>query len=475
MTWEVLGGDPVPGEPEQVRRIARRFGDICADATSAHARLDAVGKRLGAATWTGAAAEAFGRSIADLLPDLRKMDVSFDRASHALTDYAAALEEAQNTARRARSDAQQAADDRTVASNHELQAEQEAGRFHATARDAGLGATAARAERVVALAAGDAAGESLHRQRADHQDARRTRAEWDAERARDRARGAARVVAESEARLRAARSLADTARELRVDAGRRAVAELDEAGDAGIPNRTFIGEVGKHVTNFVRSPEFDQILSVLDGAADVLLALAPIVPFAAAAVGGVVGIAGGPAGIAAGVAAGFSGGVVASRAMGVLAVSMKGAVLGGRTMQRAAGVRGDKAVVAAGVDLVTALPDLLGVRRQVAGQVKRILAWQDNRKLSGVARTVLRDVTVAPRPANALDAAKVVYGPLSAANDLRTSIQDIGSAGTELVADISRYERDSDGELLEDAVRDALPLPEPVEDVLVDRADKLTE
>ncbi|MGW6445780.1 hypothetical protein [Lentzea sp. NPDC055074] len=343
MSWEALGHNPVPGDPAGVKQVAHRLGTVSLGATEASDRLDAINRGLSSAQWTGAAAEVFGRSVADLVPDLRKLSTSFTLAESALLRYADELESAQRTAAQAETDARDAGTERTGALARKAIADQESAQHRRAAQAALAALTAARTAQTLAVATGDAAGAAREQARAEQSETQRVRAGAAEAAARSRSGVAAGQIAGAEARQQAARRLAEAAREVREDAGRRAVAEIDDASDAGIQNKNIGDHVGEWWNGVVRSPEFDQFLNVLDKVSDVLLAVAPLMPIVCAIGGGIIGLVGGPASFAAGYAAGKGIGA----AMSGIGLAGKAVVLAGRAEQYRTGARGAEAVSAA--------------------------------------------------------------------------------------------------------------------------------
>ncbi|MEC3995668.1 hypothetical protein VSR01_19945 [Actinacidiphila sp. DG2A-62] len=83
-----LGFDPTPGDPEQVRVLARSLGDLHGDLTTTVHELD----RLDTGAWRGEAAKAFVAHVDhDVAPLIRKAHTSFGRASTALARWAEQL------------------------------------------------------------------------------------------------------------------------------------------------------------------------------------------------------------------------------------------------------------------------------------------------------------------------------------------------------------------------------------------------
>ena len=87
----------VPGEPDEVERLAARLARFAAGAADASARLS----RLDAEHWSGEAADLFRQAAGPVPRQLAGAGAAFAAAARALTAYARALREAQSTAARA--------------------------------------------------------------------------------------------------------------------------------------------------------------------------------------------------------------------------------------------------------------------------------------------------------------------------------------------------------------------------------------
>jgi hypothetical protein len=99
LDWSPLGGNPVPGDPGQVRGLASRFDQIADEVGVQVSRLRRVAEDMGGAgVWAGPAAEAC-RPHLDKLPGLLdKVVVSYRKAGDALAGYAPKLSAAQDKA-----------------------------------------------------------------------------------------------------------------------------------------------------------------------------------------------------------------------------------------------------------------------------------------------------------------------------------------------------------------------------------------
>lgn len=99
--WDLVGGNPAPGDPGSVRRSASEYQRAADTGDRVATSLTSLSQRTGAGMWVGKAAEAFSRSISDdLLKDLREFSESYAGCSSALVRYAAKLDQMQGEARR---------------------------------------------------------------------------------------------------------------------------------------------------------------------------------------------------------------------------------------------------------------------------------------------------------------------------------------------------------------------------------------
>ena len=86
--------DLVPGDPDEVDRLAARLGRIAVAAGDAAARL----RTLDGTAWTGESAALFTAAVGDVPVRLDRAAAAFGAAGRALTGYAAALREGQAAA-----------------------------------------------------------------------------------------------------------------------------------------------------------------------------------------------------------------------------------------------------------------------------------------------------------------------------------------------------------------------------------------
>lgn len=121
--WELLGGDPAPGEVGSIRSLARRFTRTADDAGDVVGRLARVQSGDLERIWVGPAADAFREKLGELPKQLGKLRASYSAAGDALSTYANALEDLQGRAERIRSaaiDAVDRLDDTQRAKDQEL-------------------------------------------------------------------------------------------------------------------------------------------------------------------------------------------------------------------------------------------------------------------------------------------------------------------------------------------------------------------
>ena len=197
--WSILDGDPAPGDPRAVGRLARQFGRAAEDFREGRARLHRMISGSAMPSWQGPAATAFAGGLEPLRDDLGSAAASFDEASAALTTFGRVLDTLQTRARGLLAQANQA---------------------QQRIDDANLSLTraAASAEREIALQGLDPLAAMIYRRQAlsPHQQA----------------------ASEAEAWLRSLRSEASDLRREHEAAARRAADGLGRATNVGI-HQTF--------------------------------------------------------------------------------------------------------------------------------------------------------------------------------------------------------------------------------------------
>lgn len=251
---EVFGfGDPTPGDPVAIRRVARELDSIGDVADSARTRLLGLLGDNTVMTWIGQAGDAFRATCPDLPAQLEKCGDSYGQAASAMYRWADLLSTHQGAA------------DRALVSGRSAQLDLESAQRQLTA----------------ALSSVDAASHAsaLHPDRLPDDlkptddEIRRARGRYQAaEQARSNAEG---LVSDAQARLDAARRLAEDAGELRQSDARDTARRIGDAADAGIEPRS----------------RWEKFTAAVAGAWEVIVEVAKIV---VAVLGVVVLIIGGP-------------------------------------------------------------------------------------------------------------------------------------------------------------------------------------
>jgi uncharacterized protein YukE len=200
---------PVPGDPEEARRISALFATVEGRAQEIASRLRSIESGIGPQMWAGRAADSFTALLAETGPDLTTLAASYGAASQALATYATELAAAQDAARAAQAEASTATEARDRATTDEAAARADADRHAVEAADA-----QARMDAVAAQDAEQRRNDAVGRENA--------------------ARSAA---GEAEQALHAAQQKADEAAGRRDAAAARCVRALEDASRAGIETR----------------------------------------------------------------------------------------------------------------------------------------------------------------------------------------------------------------------------------------------
>ncbi|WP_182662912.1 DUF6531 domain-containing protein, partial [Streptomyces calidiresistens] len=201
-----MGSDPAPGDPDRIERLGNELEEFAEDVFTALGKVRAMGEEGALASFVGESAEAYRDRFDKLPPDLDKLHTSYDLAAQALLTYAPKLREAQGDADRALN--------RAIEAREEL----------STAQSWLERATSALEDATEAAEPPDE-GEVAAEVR---------RALTDAERDKGDAETA---VTDAREKLDLAIALAGQAKELREEAAAKCKADLEEASEAGIPNR----------------------------------------------------------------------------------------------------------------------------------------------------------------------------------------------------------------------------------------------
>ncbi len=199
-------GDPAPGDPERVKRLAGVLEQIADDAAEARRTVRNLLDEDRLASFVGLTAEAFKDRFEKVPPNLDKLTSSYELAAEALSEYWPKLTDAQRDADTALVEGRSAAADLASARSTLEQAVAELEDAEDAAEDPDEAEITAGVR------------EALRRANSDH-----TAAES--------------AVTSAESMLAAAKGLAAQARETREDAARNCARKLEEASDAGIQNK----------------------------------------------------------------------------------------------------------------------------------------------------------------------------------------------------------------------------------------------
>ncbi|MFH8237087.1 WXG100 family type VII secretion target [Streptomyces sp. NPDC018321] len=238
--WHVLDldKDPTPGDPQRIRKLAGTLHDFADDVAEALRDLKGIAKEDEILSWAGKTAAVFAEEFEDAPKKLRKLRKSYDLAGDALATFWPDLQDAQEKADKALRDGRKARAELTTAQ---------------TALSGADDWVRTATEKVDSYDPAKNSGKDIPAP--DEADVRR--ATRDAQHAKARQAAAERNVESAKDALDAAKKLAAQAKGLRADAARRTVTKLQEASDAGIPNRHWWEEIGDWV-----SDHWDEIVTV---------------------------------------------------------------------------------------------------------------------------------------------------------------------------------------------------------------------
>lgn len=249
-----IDGDPAPGQPWQVQDRARAATLMGADAARAERDVRGLAGDQAVLSWIGAAGDVFRGALGDFPSQLGKLADSYGRAGDALRRWADRLGQAQDQA------------DRALAQGRQARAELDAltSQLHAALGvSSAAAATSSRLTNPASVPGAPPPDPTQLRQAVQAANA-----------AAQQVSSLHAAVAGAEGRLRAARSLADQARELRRDGARTTKRALHDAADAGIkPDSGW-----RHFT--------DAVSKVWDVAVKVATVVAVVVAVVALVVGG---------------------------------------------------------------------------------------------------------------------------------------------------------------------------------------------
>jgi uncharacterized protein YukE len=98
LEWELVGGDPTPGDPNAYTMLSGFFDGTAQNAQDAACRLRALALNADDAVWRGEAADAFREDLGELPKKLDKLYHSYHEASEALRIYGVSLRQLQSRA-----------------------------------------------------------------------------------------------------------------------------------------------------------------------------------------------------------------------------------------------------------------------------------------------------------------------------------------------------------------------------------------
>ncbi|MFF7198805.1 putative T7SS-secreted protein, partial [Streptomyces sp. NPDC008079] len=216
--WDVLDldRDPVPGDPFEVRELARKLGDFADDVASALRSVRGLSGDTVVQEWAGLSGDAYRQQFGDLPGELDKLERSYRLASGALDDYWPKLETAQGDA------------DRALAQGRTARQELDTAKSQLTNADAWVKRAQDKSKSYQEDPKPDVPPPSAEEVRAAARNA------TDAQSAHTTASTA---VHSAQAKLDAAKQLAADAAQLRDNAASTAQHALHEASDAGIRNK----------------------------------------------------------------------------------------------------------------------------------------------------------------------------------------------------------------------------------------------
>ncbi|MGP4044788.1 putative T7SS-secreted protein [Streptomyces sp. 2A115] len=238
--WHILDldQDPTPGDPQRVKKLAGTLHDFADDVAQVLRDIKGMAKEDAVLAWAGKTADVFTAEFEDAPGKLKKLKRSYELAGDALTSYWPDLEDAQAKADQALRDGRAARDELSTATTA------------LTGANDWVRTATAKADSY-----DPAKNPGKDVPAPDETEVRQ--ATRNATRAQEQQATAQRNVDNAQNALDAAKRLAAQAKGLREEAARRTVRKLEEASDAGIPNRRWWEEVGDWV-----SDHWDEIVTV---------------------------------------------------------------------------------------------------------------------------------------------------------------------------------------------------------------------
>ncbi|MEU9447308.1 DUF6531 domain-containing protein [Streptomyces sp. NPDC048277] len=221
-----LDRDPTPGDPQRVRTLATRLHSFADDVSDALRLVKGMAGEDTLLQWAGKSAEVFKEQFKDVPKNLKKLKKSYELCGDALADYWPKLERAQALA------------DKALAKAKEAQSDLSSAKSRLSSADSWV----TRATKEADKYKDDPTGSKSS---ADKPDEGKVRAATrDVQSAKSAHTQAQSDVTSAQSALDAAKKMAEDARKMRDDAAGEAKRKIDEASDAGIPNRHWWQDVG---------------------------------------------------------------------------------------------------------------------------------------------------------------------------------------------------------------------------------------
>ncbi|MGY4982890.1 DUF6531 domain-containing protein [Streptomyces sp. 900105755] len=221
-----LDKDPTPGDPQRVRTLAGQLHAFADDVSDALRLVKGMAGEDTLLQWAGKSAEVFKEQFKDVPKNLKKLRKSYELCGDALADYWPKLERAQALA------------DKALAKAKEAQSDLSSAKSRLSSADSWV----TRATKEADKYKDDPTGSKSD---ADKPDEGKVRAATrDVQSAKSAHTKAQSDVTTAQSALDAAKKMAEDARKMRDDAAGEAKRKIDEASDAGIPNRHWWQDVG---------------------------------------------------------------------------------------------------------------------------------------------------------------------------------------------------------------------------------------
>ncbi|MGY5008889.1 DUF6531 domain-containing protein [Streptomyces sp. 900105755] len=221
-----LDKDPTPGDPQRVRTLAAQLHSFADDVSDALRLVKGMAGEDTLLQWAGKSAEVFKEQFKDVPKNLKKLKKSYEMCGDALADYWPKLERAQALA------------DKALAKAKEAQSDLSSAKSRLSSADSWV----TRATKEADKYKDDPTGSKSD---ADKPDEGKVRAATrDVQSAKSAHTQAQSDVTTAQSALDAAKKMAEDARKMRDEAAGEAKRKIDEASDAGIPNRHWWQDVG---------------------------------------------------------------------------------------------------------------------------------------------------------------------------------------------------------------------------------------